>query len=403
MRERYFDNAATTPLDPRVREAMLPYLDDAFGNAHSIHSLGLRAHDAVERARAQVAAFVGAEDPSQIFFTSGATEANNWVLNVADEIVISPFEHSSMREPALRRRASSLDNAGTDLTTQPQRRKDIDWEALTQFMNDRLAERDDPEMAAVYRRAAESLASHLENLASGKVVVKPPLLSVMAVNNEIGTTWNATDHALEGDLIHSDITQALGKIPITVAGLDFASFSAHKFYGPKGVGALYCKGQPPEPLILGGEQEHGYRGGTLNVPAIVGMGAAAEIALEEQPQDYEKATSLRQILIDGLNDLSDVQINGGNRTSPFILSVSFRGLEGETLVLEMDRAGYAISAGAACSSRSTEPSHVLTALRLQPEWLRGTVRVSFGRFNSKETTADFAKNLRSIVELLRTL
>jgi cysteine desulfurase len=133
------------------------------------------------------------------------------------------------------------------------------------------------------------------------------------------------------------------------------------------------------------------------------MGAAAEIAAQEQPDDYRRAEEFRQILVDGLNGLSDTCFNGGSRTSPFIVSVSFRGLEGETLVLELDRAGYAISAGAACSSRSTEPSHVLSALKLEPEWLRGTVRVSFGRFNTREAVGSFAKMLRTTVELLRTL
>ncbi|MFI5386296.1 MAG: cysteine desulfurase family protein [Fimbriimonadales bacterium] len=354
---RYFDNAATTPLDPRVREAMLPYVDDAFGNANSIHSWGLRAHDAVQRAREQVARLIGAEDPAQIYFTSGATESNNWVLNAADKIVISPFEHSSMREPALRRSARVLEIDG--LSIEP------------------------PTMPNAQHPTPNAL------------------LSVMAVNNEIGTIWHAPNYALEGDFVHSDITQAVGKIPIAVDGLDFASFSAHKFYGPKGIGALYCRDRPPEPLILGGEQEQGFRGGTLNVPAIVGMGAAAEIASQEQPEDFERATLLRTILLDGLKGLTDYQINGGDRTSPFIVSVSFRGLEGETVVLELDRAGFAASAGAACSSRSTEPSHVLTALDMEPAWLRGTVRFSFGRFNTPEATAALVKTLRTSMEKLR--
>lgn len=225
----------------------------------------------------------------------------------------------------------------------------------------------------------------------------------MSVNNEIGTLWHAPDYAREGELVHSDITQAVGKLPIDLGGLHFASFSAHKFYGPKGIGALYIRNEPPPPLILGGEQEHGYRGGTLNVPAIVGMGAAAELAAEEQERDLAHAENLREILIDGLKGLADTHLNGGSRTSPFIFSVSFQGLEGETLVLEMDRAGYAISAGAACSSRSTEPSHVLSALKIEPAWLRGTVRISFGRMNSKEATASLAKKMRTTVELLRTL
>lgn len=358
MLDRYFDNAATSPIDPRVLQAMLPYLSDSCGNPNSIHSWGMQARDAVERAREQVAILIGADDPSQITFTSGATEANNWVLNAADEIVISPFEHSAMREPALAKGAKFLHNEGLDLVTQALRTPDSPSKAL---------------------------------------------VSVMSVNNEIGTTWRPQDYVQESQLLHSDITQSVGKLPVDLTGLDFASFSAHKFYGPKGIGAFWSRNEPPPPLIRGGEQESGLRGGTLNVPAIVGMGAAAEIAAEGQSKDLSHAENLREILIDGLNGLADTQINGGSRTSPFIMSVSFQGLEGETLVLEMDRAGYAISAGAACSSRSTEPSHVLSALKMKPEWLRGTVRISFGRTNTKEATAALAKKMRTTVEMLRTL
>lgn len=391
-RSRYFDNAATTPLDPRVREAMLPFLDDAFGNANSIHSWGMRAHDAVERARAQVAQLIGAEDPSQIYFTSGATESNNWVFNAADHVIVSPFEHSAMMEPALRRGAWILESFSGRLPAGGVcyvKKAGVSTKVRA-IRKAASPSRETPEEELVRRRSTPEFR--------GRV-----LTGVMAVNNEIGAIWDARKYAPVGDLIHSDITQAVGKIPISVEGLDYASFSAHKFYGPKGVGALYCKGDPPPPLISGGEQEGGFRGGTLNVPAIVGMGAAAEIAYTESESDHRHATNLRDNLIGGLNGLSDVQVNGGERTSPFIMSVSFRGLEGETIVLEADRAGYAISAGAACSSRSTEPSHVLMALNLEPEWRRGTVRISFGRYNTEEAVAGLAEKLRTIVEMLRTL
>lgn len=334
---------------------MLPFLDEEFGNAHSLHARGIRAADAVERAREQVALLVGAEDPSQITFTSGATEANNWVLNAGHGAVwISPFEHSSMREPALRKGARILAHRGLELR----------------------------------RRSEDGTRS---------------LVSIMAVNNEIGTTWRAPDYGQPGDLIHSDLTQAAGKLPIDLDGLDFASFSAHKFYGPKGVGALYSLDQPPEALILGGEQERGYRGGTLNVAAIVGMGKAAEIARNARGEDFDRARSLREAFLDGLKGLSDFQVQGGSRTSPYIVSVGFAGVQGETLVLDMDRRGFAISAGAACSSRSVEPSHVLTALGLDEALRRGAVRISFGRFNRLEETAELAKILRVSVESLRTL
>lgn len=391
-RSRYFDNAATTPLDPRVRDAMLPFLEDAFGNANSIHAWGMRAHDAVERARAQVAQLIGAEDPSQVYFTSGATESNNWVLNAAAEVVISPFEHSSIRDPARNRGGWELENQGLALPA-----AGISYVKKQGALTKRRAiRRETPS-------PNETIDARLVRHRSTPDLRGRVLTSVMAVNNEIGTTWTVSKYAHAGDLLHSDLTQAVGKIPVSLEGLDYASFSAHKFYGPKGIGALYCKGDPPTPLIAGGEQEGGFRGGTLNVPAIVGMGAAAEIADQESESDRRHATNLREILMGGLNGLADVQVNGGERTSPFIVSVSFRGLEGETVVLEADRAGYAISAGAACSSRSTEPSHVLSALSLEPEWRRGTVRISFGRYNTEEATAGLAKKLRTIVELLRTL
>ncbi|HWA83036.1 MAG TPA: cysteine desulfurase family protein, partial [Fimbriimonadaceae bacterium] len=368
------------------------FLDGAFGNANSIHTWGLQARDAVERARAQVAALVGADDPSQIYFTSGATEANNWVLNAADQIVISPFEHSSMREPAIRRGGWILESFGGRLPGEGACYvKKAGVMARTRAIRraDQLGP-ETPEQELLRRRSVPTL--------QGRV-----LTSVMAVNNETGALWDVRRYAQPADILHADITQSAGKLPVSVEGIDFASFSAHKFYGPKGIGALYCKEGPPSPLLLGGEQEHGARGGTLNVAGIVGMGAAAEIALLEREADYGKAKKLREILVNGLKGLPDTQWNGGDRTSPFIVSVSFRGLEGETIVLEADRAGYAISAGAACSSRSLEPSHVLTALNLEPEWVRGTVRISFGRFNTEEATIALAEKVRTTVEMLRTL
>ncbi|HVT12687.1 MAG TPA: cysteine desulfurase family protein [Fimbriimonadaceae bacterium] len=391
-RARYFDNAATTPLDPRVREAMAPFLDQAFGNASSLHAWGLQARNAVEWAREQVARLIGAEDPSQIYFTSGATESNNWVLNAADEVVISPFEHSSLREPTIRRGGWILESFGGRLPGDGicYVKKAGVTEKIRAIRRASQLGPETPEQELVRRRSVPAL--------QGRV-----LTSVMAVNNETGAIWDVRQHAQKDDILHADITQAVGKLPVALEGLDYASFSGHKFYGPKGIGALYCKNGPPAPLILGGEQEYGARGGTLNVAGIVGMGAAAEIAMLEREGDYWKAEKLREILIDRLKGLPDTQLNGGDRTSPFIVSVSFRGLEGETIVLEMDRAGYAVSAGAACSSRSLEPSHVLTALNLSQEWLRGTVRISFGRFNTEEATIALAQKVRTTVEMLRTL
>ncbi len=352
MRERYFDNAATTPIDPRVLREMLPFLESEFGNPHSIHSFGMRAMAAIDQARERIATLINAEDPSQIVFTSGATEANNWILRQFQENPggwISPFEHSSVREPGEQYGYRALSNQGLSLTR----------------------------------------PDHLSGL-----------VSVMSVNNELGVRWDVRDFTGGAVSLHSDLTQQVGKLATDVEGLDYASFSAHKFYGPKGVGALCIQAQSPEPFFFGGEQEEGLRSGTLNVPGIIGMGAAAAIALDQQESDEAHVRDLRSIVLENLR-LPDIRVNEGTAQSPYILSISFQGLEGETLLVEADQAGYAISAGAACSSKATEPSHVLTTLGLEKEWLRGTVRISFGRFNTQESALGLAKALCFAVERIR--
>ena len=352
MLERYFDNAATTPIDPRVLEAMLPYLRDGFGNANSLHDWGRRAHDAVERAREQVASAIGAEDPRQILFTSGATEGNNWVLSSFGHGAVSPFEHSSVWETAKYLGFSMLKNEGLRL-----------------------------------RPPATKL----------------PFISVMAVNNELGARFEPAAMRPHAQVLHSDITQAAAKYPVPLEHIDYATFSAHKFYGPKGVGALYMGGEPLPPMLHGGEHEHGLRAGTLNVAGIVGMGQAAMLARSERNPNSKHVARLRQMMMAQLDGLSDFQVNGGDNPIEHILSLSFLGVEGETLVIEVDAAGYGISSGAACSSRATEPSHVLTALGLAPEWLRGSVRISFGRFNTPEAACGLGLALRKAVNGLRNL
>lgn len=355
MIERYFDNAATTPVDPRVVEEMLPYFSEAFGNPNSIHEPGRKAHAAIELARQRVAALIEAEDPSQLVFTSGATEANNWVLKgfSSEGGLVGPFEHSSIREPAIHFGYTTLANEGPEIRSP---------------------------------------------------LITSGLVSLMTVNNETGGQADPRNLILaNGVTIHADITQQVGKLPTHVFGLSFASFSAHKFFGPKGVGALYSASSYLDPLILGGEQESGQRAGTLNVPGIVGMGAAAAIALQEADNNKRHAESLRALVLDEITKTSDIQLNSPANSSPYIVSLSFLGVEGETLVVELDRAGYSISSGAACSSRSTEPSHVLTALGLPIEWIRGTIRISFGKYNTEEAAINLAKELRKAVEKLRTM
>jgi cysteine desulfurase len=349
---RYFDNAATTPVDPLVVEEMLPFMRGGFGNANSIHAFGQRAHAAVELARIRVAALIGADDPAQIIFTSGATESNNQVLRSFSVGAVSPFEHSAIREPAKQLGFGVLPNDGYCVSPP---------------------------------------AEHVE------------LLSLMTVNNEIGTIWEPASLSEYADFVHSDITQAVGKVPLTLDGMAFASFSAHKFYGPKGVGALYYRDYPPKALMVGGEQENALRGGTLNVPGIVGMGLAAALAEDEMESSLQLVVELRAVLLDGLRDCTDWRINGGNSVSPYILSLSFLGIEGETLVIEVDRMGFAISSGAACSSHSREPSHVLEALHVDEAWARGTVRISFGKYCTADGARDLSKSLRQAVEMLRRM
>lgn len=351
MIERYFDNAATTPVDPRVVDEMLPYFSEAFGNANSLHEPGRRAMAAVELARIRIGSLLEAEDASQIIFTSGATEANNWIAQRAGRVICSPLEHSSLLE--------AVTHAGGGL-----------------FPVD-----------------GHDIRPSTENFDTA---------AVMLVNNETGGLVDATYYGRERKL-HRDITQAVGKIAIEEP-YDSASLSAHKFYGPKGVGALHIRDLPLlEPLLYGGEHENGLRAGTLNVPGIVGMGAAAAIAVQEADKNKRHVESLRALVLEELGKTSDFQLNSPANSSPYIVSLSFLGVEGETLVVELDRAGYSISSGAACSSRSTEPSHVLTALGLPTEWIRGTVRISFGKYNTEEAATNLAKELRKAVEKLRTM
>lgn len=351
MVARYFDHAATTPCDARVREEMLPYLGEKFGNPSSLHSAGQQARAAVELARFQLSLLLGVE-PEEILFTSGATESANAVIAAYEDIAISPFEHSAVREPALLRKATIYSNQGYELLDS----------------------------------------------------IRPPKLScVMSVNNETGAFIREPNDSRVRTLI--DATQAIGKgLPIELG--DYTIGSAHKFGGPQGVGFLVAKnGGFPPTLAKGGDQEFGYRGGTLNVAGIVGLGAAATIARLEADERLDQVEVLRDLLLNELDELEDWHTNDhpDGQTSPYILSLSFSRVEGETVVIEADAAGFAISAGAACSARSDEPSHVLTALDLPEDERRGTIRVSFGTGNTEESTAALGQTLVSIVKRLRQM
>jgi len=348
VRERYFDYAATAPLDRIVLAAMQPWLGEHFGNAHSLHHWGRSAHVAVESARESIATSLQLEDPQEVIFTSGATEACALALNAFDEGIMSPFEHSAVAALGAAKGFKRLAwNEDHYLTTDP--------------------------------CAVEA---------------------TMSVSNETGMRLPRSG---SGKLRFADSTQAIGKVPFEWSSVDAIALSAHKLYGPTGVGLLAAKPHyPVEPIQMGGGQEMGRRGGTLNVAGIVGMAVAIELAVDRQEEDWHRATELRQIVLDELDAISDWQPNAIDSV-PHILSIGFRGLTGETLVVEMDQAGFGISAGAACSSRSTELSPGLLALGIEESLVKGTVRISFGRYNTTESAALLGKSLVRCVRRLREL
>lgn len=351
----YLDHNATTPLRPEARAAMLPVLDENFGNPSSTHWGGAEARDAIEAARAQLASLLGVA-PDTIVFTSGATESNNTVLRSAalraprhgDTIVTCATEH-----PAVLEVAEELREQGLSVVTLP-----VDSDG-----------RLDPERFAAALNDSVLLAS------------------IMYVNNETGVIQPIPElaaSAREGRVpFHSDAVQALGKLPLDLSALpvDFASFSAHKLGGPKGVGALYARaGQRFQPLLRGGPQERRRRPGTQNVPGIVGLGAACAAAQADLVERSARLSALRERLWLGIEaKIPDAHQNGSlEHRVPHTLNVSFRGADSEALVEALDLEEIAVASGAACASGSTEPSHVLLAMGLPPERSTCAIRLSLG-------------------------
>ncbi len=376
QRRIYVDHGATTPTDPRVVAAMLPYFTEKFGNAGSVHQFGQEAREAVDRARETVASAIGAV-PQEIVFTSGATEADNFaVLGAAwanetrgRHIVTSAVEHHAVLEPC-----RFLEARG--------------WE-VTYLSVDRSG-RVDPDAV---RRAIRT---------------DTVLISVMSANNEIGTLEPVAEIGRiareRGVLMHTDATQSVGIVPVHVDALavDLLSMSAHKRYGPKGVGALYIrKGAKIACVQHGGSHERNRRAGTENVPAVVGFGAAIALALESMEGEAAQLRRLRDRLLDGLTRLDGAHLNG-DRTErlPGNLNLSFEGTDSESLLLALDFQGVAASSGSACTSGSLEPSHVLTAIGVSPEIAAGTVRLSLGRWTTAQEIDDL---LTMFPEILRSL
>lgn len=380
MRRVYLDHAATTAVHPKVLQAMLPYLKDQFGNPSSIYSWGREAKAAIEKARSQVAALINA-DPAEIIFTSGGTEADNFALSgvttalgrKGSHIITSKIEHH-----AILHTAEELERKGFKVTYLP-----VDADGLV-----------DP----------KSLKQALTS--------ETILVSIMFANNEIGTIEPIAELAQitkeHGAFFHTDAVQAVGNIPIDVKQLniDLLSLSGHKIYGPKGVGALYVRrGTKIRPFIHGGAQERKLRAGTENVPGIVGLGKAAELARLELPERQAHLTELRDYLIEGvLSSIDHVRLNG-HRTLrlPGNANFSFEYVEGESLLLSLDLAGIAASSGSACTSGSLEPSHVLLSIGLPHEVAHGSLRLTIGRENTKEDIDFVLTVLPDIVKRLRAI
>ena len=374
----YADHAATTPVHEAARKAMLHCLEEDYGNPSSLHSVGQRAREILDQARADVAQCLNA-DPAEIYFTGGGSEADNQALLTGallgakkgkKHLITTAFEHHAVLHTM-----KALEKQGFTVTY-----LDVHSDGVVRFSDVAAALTDDT-----------------------------ALVSVMMVNNEIGTIQPIAEIAKlcqeKGVLFHTDAVQAVGHIPVDVKalGVDMLSLAAHKFHGPKGVGALYCrKGIRPEILIQGGAQERGRRGGTENMPGIVGMAAALKEAVSNLNADMVYVTALRERLIEGLSQIPHSRLNGHRELRcPGTVNFCFEGIEGESLLLWLDAKGVAASSGSACTSGSLDPSHVLLALGLPHEIAHGSLRLSLSADNTEEEVAHILKVVPEVVEYLR--
>jgi cysteine desulfurase len=376
----YLDFHATTPVDPRVLEAMLPYFCEQFGNAASKqHAFGWDAQKAVDLARSQVAALIGAS-ANEVVFTSGASESNNLAIkgivrarrDRGDHIITAPTEHKSVLDSF-----KTLEKEGCRVTRlSVDSRGFIDLDELRASITDRTL-----------------------------------LVSIMAANNEIGVLQPLAEIGAiaqeRGVVFHTDAAQAAGKVPIDVAaaGIDLLSLTAHKYYGPKGAGALYVRRRKPklelQCQIDGGGHENGFRSGTLNVPGIVGLGLAAELCRKEMPSESARLSAMRDRLFHGLQNVDGVRLNGpsGDRRLPHNLHVSFDDIEGEALLMALG--DLAVSTGSACSSGSQAPSHVLQAIGAVGDRAGASIRFGLGR-PTTDADIDFAiDRVSTVVRALR--
>ena len=371
----YLDHAATTPVRPEVLDAMLPYFTEQFGNPSTLYSVGSEAKQAVDAAREQVAALIGA-DPTEIYFTSGGTESDNWAIRGVvlkargRHVITTKIEHHAVMETC-----HDLEREGSEVTW-----LDVDADGLVSPADVAAAIRDDT-----------------------------ALITIMHANNEVGTIEPIAEigavAAERGVLFHTDAVQTVGKIPVDVAalGCNLLSISAHKIYGPKGVGVLYIKkGTRIAKFMHGGEQENRRRSGTLNVPGIVGIGKAAELARLDLESELARFTALRDRLIDGIMAAIPDSRLSGPRTNrlPHNVHFCFRGIEGEGIILRLDHNGICAATGSACTSATLDPSHVLLAMGRPHEIAHGSLRMTFGR---STTDADIDKVLDVLPKTIEQL
>ena len=381
MKRIYLDHNATTPIHPEALEAMLPFMTEQFGNGSSIHTYGREARSAIDDAREQVAALINAKSPSEIVFTSTGTEADNYAIkgiaelqqsrNVGNHIITSAIEHHAVLHTC-----QYLEKHGFEVTYLP-----VDRYGLIQLDDLRDAIRD------------------------GTI-----LISIMHANNETGAIEPiaeicevAQEHRIP---VHTDAVQSVGKLPVDVQalGVSMLSLSAHKIYGPKGIGALYLRrGTRLENLLHGGSHERNRRAGSENVPSIVGIGQAAALAKKDREANVKHLHQLTGKLRQGLHAaIEHIHENSGPESSlPGTLNISFEYIEGESLILRLDMEGICVSTGSACTSGSMEPSHVLAALGLPPQLAQGTVRFSLGKDNTEAEIDEVIERVPKVVEQMR--
>ncbi len=375
----YLDNNATTRVAPEVLEAMLPYFSDQYGNPSSMHTFGGVVGQAVAKARADVAALIGAQ-PEEILFTSCGSESDNTAIMSAIQsqpdkkhIVTTRVEH-----PAILNLAQFLEGKGYEITYIPVDFKGrIDMDAYAQSLRKDTA-----------------------------------IVSIMFANNEVGNVYPIQEMAEmakeQGIVFHTDAVQAVGKVPINMETLpaDFLALSGHKLHAPKGVGALYIrKGTRFRPLLRGGHQERGRRAGTENVPYMIALGKACELALKNIDHEIKYVSNLRDTLEQGLlNSISDCVVNGDiDSRLPNTSSIAFKYIEGEAILLMLDKFGICASSGSACTSGSLEPSHVLRAMGVPFTYAHGSIRLSLSRYNTKEDIDIVLKEFPPLVKRLREL